>query len=507
MQLEPGGTRSLWIATTPQTYYPPLESDLEIDVLVVGAGIVGLTTAYLLSNEGLSVAVIESDRIVAGVTGHTTAKLTALQGSTVYQNIVKHFGAETAKAYAVMNVSAIQTVESLAGSNGIACDFERTTAYTFTESEAGIQAIGAEARTLRELGFPAKFSERAPLPFETKAAVSLAEQAQFHPRKYLLGLAEVLDSRGVRIFERTRAVDAEDGEPCVVRTELARIEARHIVMATTFPFFDKGVFFARLYPGYSYAVAFEANGPLPDGHYYSEDGIHHSLRTHKIPGKTLLIVGGGDHKTGQGGSALEYFEWIEAYARERFDLRSADYHWSTEDYDTPDGLPFIGRSPGANHIYMAVGFAGWGMTNGTAAASIIADLVAGRVEENIPFLDPSRKDILVSGKRLVSEGLNIAKTLGAGLLEGRSRDSVSAGEASLTKIKGGRAAVYKAEDGTVYARQTACPHMGCALHWNDAELTWDCPCHGSRFKYDGYLIHGPAVDDLAEVEMDEDNLV
>jgi glycine/D-amino acid oxidase-like deaminating enzyme/nitrite reductase/ring-hydroxylating ferredoxin subunit len=496
--LIPGQTHSLWIDTTHATDFPPLQRGITVDVAIIGGGIVGVTAAALLKDAGLTVAIIDMSRIIRSVTGHTTAKITSLHG-IIYKHLLKRFSEDKVRTYGEANQSAIDKIESIVKSKKIECDFMRTPSFTYTELSENLRTVEAEAEAAQRVGLPASFVETTPLPFDVLGAVRFENQAQFHPRKYLLALASELTGNGGYIFENTRALDIDDGEPCVVFTDKGELMAKEVVLATHFPFYDKGLFFSRLFPHHSYAIGVRVKGDVPDGMHYTEDGKHYAIRNQ--PGKAgpMLVISGGYHKTGQGGDTMAHYEYLVRHTRERFDVESIDYYWSTEDYDSADMLPFIGLSPRSQHIYLATGFAGWGMTNGTLSAMLISDLILGRENHWASIFSPSRIDPVASGKEFVTENLNVAKQYATGLLtppSARDLAELAGGEGKKLVINKKEVAAYKDEQGTVYSVSPICTHLACTVNWNNAEKTWDCPCHGSRYNYDGTVIHGPALRDL-----------
>ncbi|HEY3373573.1 MAG TPA: FAD-dependent oxidoreductase [Candidatus Aquicultor sp.] len=500
----PGKSRSLWIATTPDTDFPSLKQGIEVDSVVLGGGIVGISVASMLKEAGQTVAVIEMRQILKGVTGHTTAKITSLQGLH-YHRMLRYFSADDARTYAEANQVGIDHIADTVEHKHIDCDFKRAPAYTYTEQANNVSAIKAEAKAAQMVGLPVSYVEEAPLPFPIKAAVVLHNQGQFHPRKYLLALANEIPGDGSYIFENTRALNIAEGEPCEVITNKGTIKGKNVVLATAFPFYDKGQFFARLYPYYAYALGVYVRGDVPEGMYYTEDGEHFSLRNQPTDKGTILIIGGGSHKTGQGKDILKHYRDIEHEAKERFDVKSIDYYWSTEDYRTADTAPYIGKSPHTDHVYLATGFDGWGMANSTASAILLADEVLGRDNPWKGFFNPSRHELSSFGKRFASEGLNIVEQYAKRVIsqpEHKNPEDLDKGEGEVVLVDHKKVAVHKDEDGTVYKLSPNCTHLGCPLSWNNAELTWDCTCHGSRFTAKGEVIHGPALANLPEEDSD-----
>lgn len=504
-QLLPGKAQSLWIGTTQETSYPLLQMSISADVAILGAGIAGLTAAVLLKQAGVKVAVIEAGRVAGGVSGHTTAKITSAH-TLIYDYLISNFGKERAHLYADANQAAIERIASFIKEKGISCDFSRTFACTYTEDEKNLDKIEAEVNAAKKLGLPAAYADTLPLPFRIKGAVCFSNQAQFHPRKYLLSLAALIPGDGSHIFEATRAVgiDQTQSHSYRIKTQQGEVNARSVIVATHFPFLNRGLFFARMYPRRSYLMAMHIKGnQVPDGMFITPDEPHHrTIRSHIMEsGEKFLLAGGEHHKTGQGEDTREYYRRIEQYARERFEVESIDYRWSTQDNVSIDHVPFIGPfTLLSRQLYVATGFGGWGMTNGTVAGMILPDLILGRPNPWAALFDPCRLPNMTGAKTFISQNLNVARAFACGhLLHSplkRSFADLTEGEGAIVQIDATRVAAYKDDKATVHAFSANCTHLGCVLSWNSAEKTWDCPCHGARFDYDGKVIHAPAIKDL-----------
>ena len=494
-----GRSTSLWLATTGGTDYDPLDGDLTVDSAVVGGGIAGLTAATLLAEAGQEVALIERDRIVSGVTARSTAKVTAQHGRR-YADLVSEFGTERARQYAEANQAAVEAVAERAESFDADCGFRRAKAYVYTEDPDETGAYRREAEAAARLGLPADYTESVPGIDDAAAAVRFRDQAQFHPRSYLLALAEQFTDAGGRIFEETRAVDVDSGERPRVRTERGTVAADAVVAATHFPLVDVGGFFARMYPKRSYVLALRARDPPREAMLYREGTPYFSVRTHETPDGTLTLVGGQNHKTGHGGSTKERYRAVERAARRHFDVESVEYRWSTQDYVSVDGVPYVGRlGPFERNVYVATGFGGWGMSNGTAAGMMLSDVILDRDNDCIDAFDPLRATVRASARTFAAENANVARRfaggwadgLASGELRGLDRD-----EATVRRQGSDVLGAYRDEDGALHVVDAVCPHMGCLVQWNDGERSWDCPCHGSRFDVDGGVLDGPATADL-----------
>jgi glycine/D-amino acid oxidase-like deaminating enzyme/nitrite reductase/ring-hydroxylating ferredoxin subunit len=504
----PGKPVSLWLATTPETDFPAMSKAISVDVAVVGGGIAGIATAFLLKQAGVTVAVVEAGRVVESVTGNTTAKIASLH-NLIYDYLISQFGEDGARQYADAQTAAIDKIASLVEENKISCDFRRTPAYTYTEEDVDLDQIKAEVKAATKLGLPASYVETTPLPFPIKGAVKFENQAQFHPRKYLLALAEKLPGEGSYVFEGTRALEIEVGDSCRVKTNRGTITAKSVIITTHFPFQDPNIYFAAMHPGRSLVLGCRLDGPVPEGMYINTGEEMHSFRSNPTEdGDEIWMVGGEKFKTGQGGDIEERFKRLEIYARGRFRVRSIEYRWATQDNFTVDRVPYIGKlSTGSKNLYVATGFCGWGMTNSHVAAMILADAVRGGENPWATLFDPSRFKPVTSAKDFVKENLNVAKEFMADRVstpELDGLDKLPAGRGEVVEWKGEKAAIYKDEQGAVHAVSPLCTHMKCIVHWNNAEKSWDCPCHGSRFNFDGKVIQGPANEDLAPVQLKAD---
>ncbi len=493
-----GRHESIWMDTSEGTDYEALDGGTSVDTVVVGGGIVGVTTASKLAEAGQTVAIVERDRVLAGVTGHTTAKLTSLHG-LVYDSLVEQFGRERAGQYADANQRAIEEVASTVEDRDVDCDFERVPAYTYTESRDRRRDVQREVDAARRLGLPASYADETSLPFDVAAAVRFENQAQFHPRKYLLALARGVVDDGGYVFEETRALDVDAGEPCRVPTDRGELVADDVVVATNVPFFDRGLYFARLEPKRSYVLAARLAGETPEGMYYRASDPHFSVRPHPAGDESLVLLGGQNHKTGHEDSGEARYRRLEREARSRFDVESVEYRWSTQDVKSVDGVPFVGQlAPHTDHVYVATGFGGWGMTNGTAAGLLLSDLVRGRSNPWADVYEPSRFEPRASAKALVEHNAGAVRHfVGDRLKQGAGGHAqLDPGEATVVESDDGPVGVYRDGDDRLHAVSTVCPHMGCRVEWNDGERSWDCPCHGSRFDHDGSVLHAPAVEDL-----------
>ncbi|HEX5146662.1 MAG TPA: FAD-dependent oxidoreductase [Conexibacter sp.] len=490
---------SVWVDSAPAPrLHPQLDGDVHADVAVLGGGIVGITTALLLAEAGASVVLVEAGRLAGGTSGYTTAKVSSQHG-LIYESLRSAHGAETARRYGEANEAGLAWIAARVAGDAIDCDFRRRPSYAYVTSPEDRGQLEREARAAADAGLPASLVQETPLPFPVAAAVRFEHQAELHPRKYLFALAERLDAiDGARVFERSHAVEvgAHQGRQ-VAKGPGWRVLAERVVVATHYPFLDRGLAFARLRPERSYAIACRIAGTPPEGMFISAAGPTRSLRGIPLDGRELLLVGGEGHVTGTEPDTELRYERLEAFAREHWDVRAVEHRWSAQDPITPDKLPYVGRlAPRSDRVLMATGFAKWGITNGTAAALLLADLCLGREAAWADLYDPNRLTLRQSLPRLARENAGVAAHFVGDRLrhaEKRPLEDLRPGEGALVEHDGERVAAARDEDGTLHAVSARCTHLGCLVAWNAAERSWDCPCHGSRFAPDGTVLEGPAV--------------
>ncbi|MDS0478114.1 FAD-dependent oxidoreductase [Natrinema sp. 1APR25-10V2] len=501
-----GKHESLWMETTSETAYDALDDDLEVDVAVIGGGIAGITTAAELKAAGKSVAVVERDRILEGVTGHTTAKLTALHG-LIYDHLIEYFGEQQARQYAEANSAAIDHVESTVKDRDLDCNFERTPAYTYTDSSNERQKIEDEVDAAQQLDLPASLQESTDLTFEIEAAIRLDDQAQFHPRKYLLALAEEISGEEGYVFEGTTATDVEDGNPCEVSTDRGSITADAVVVATHFPVFDRARYYERLYPKRSYVLAVRLQGDPPTGMYYKPDDPYFSVRPYPAGEESMVLAGGQNHRTGHSDSTVDRYRNLEQETFDRLNVDEIVYRWSTQDFVSIDRVPFIGPlGPQSENVYTATGFGGWGMTNGVVAGMLLSELIVDGQSEWEYIYRPMRFNETASADAFLDHNQHDVKHYLDDYTEHPQSggvESVEQGSGAVLDLDEGLTAVHRDEDGETQSVSAICSHMGCLVYWNDGERSWDCPCHGSRFDCDGSVLNGPANNPLSERELDE----
>jgi glycine/D-amino acid oxidase-like deaminating enzyme len=377
---------SFWLETSPVTNFPKLDKKLKVDVVILGGGIAGITTAALLKETGHTVAVIEADRIVKGVTVGTTAKI-SMAPNMIYNKLISNLGKSKAQDFASANIKAVEKVADIVRKRNIDCEFQRLPLYIYTESDEKVDEIKAEFEAAKELGLPASYTEKVPLPFKTGPAIKYENQAQFHPRKYLLALSEDITGEGSYVFEKTRAITVNDGEIKEIITDQGSIMADKVVVATNTPVYDPDLLYKHLRSGRSYVLALYAKGNFPESMFIDFNPVHTYRTTPTDKGKLIIVA--GEHSAVDVADKNVYYGRLENYARQHLNVKSIEYRWTSKDSSTDDGLPLIGMTS-QEGVYVATGFGFWGMTNGTTAAMVIADLIIGKENEFVNLFNPLR---------------------------------------------------------------------------------------------------------------------
>ncbi|MBR0598731.1 FAD-dependent oxidoreductase [Sinanaerobacter chloroacetimidivorans] len=496
---------SYWLASADGDNYPKLEEERKIQTVIIGGGIAGITCGYLLAQAGVDTMILEAGRIAGNTTGHTTAKITS-QHELIYHKIKNQMSQELAQQYADANETAIKEIKKVIDKLQIDCDYIPQSAFAYTQRDENIRDVMEEVSVASSLGIKAAYVDELPFPFPVKAAVRFDDQAQFHPLKYVFPLAEEYVKLGGKIHEHTRVVDIEEGENFILTTENGiKVTAEKVIIATHYPIYNKhGMYFTRIYQEKSYVIGIQAREKYPGGMYINVEEPARSFRSQPYNNGELILVGGDEHKCGQDGNTTKHYHALIDYANTYFTIENMPYRWSTQDCMTLDGLPYVGQFTSKTpNLYIITGFKKWGMTNSMASSMLIRDLI---VKGDSPWKDvynPSRQTMAASAINFVVENFNVAEKLIGGKIKSNPKDDVDIqpGEGKVIELYGKRAGAYRDEDGILYVVNTTCTHMGCELNWNDAERTWDCPCHGSRFTYEGKVIEGPAVKPLT---MEED---
>jgi glycine/D-amino acid oxidase-like deaminating enzyme len=512
MAHESGPSSSIWMATAEVLSRPPLTQDIGAEVCIIGAGIAGMTTAYLLGREGTSVVVLDDGPIAGGMTQRTTAHL-ANAIDDRFVALERLHGEKGARLAAASHTAAIDRIEAVVADEGIACEFERLDGYLFVPPGQSSDVLHRELEAARRAGLSGvEMVERAPLAhFETGACLRFPRQAQFHPLKYLAGLVHAIKRDGGCLFTQTHASTIVGGTPARVETAGGPVvTCEAIVVATNTPIHDLVTIHTKQAPYTTYVIGARVRrAAVTRALYWDTLDPYHYVRLQRgssEPGgdDEVLIVGGEDHKTGQAEDGRERYARLEAWARERFPLlEGVEFRWSGTVMEPVDGLAFIGRNPGDQpNVYIATGDSGMGMTHGTIAGILLTDLILGRECSWVPLYDPSRITLRASAE-FARENLNVAAQYVAGYVTGGEVDSpeeIAPGEGAIIRRGLTKIAAYRDPHGRLHERSAVCPHLGCIVAWNRTEHTWDCPCHGSRYDRYGTVINGPANRDLAGVD-------
>jgi glycine/D-amino acid oxidase-like deaminating enzyme/nitrite reductase/ring-hydroxylating ferredoxin subunit len=502
------GTLPYWADSASLPTFPKLDRDLTVDVIVIGGGIVGLTTAYLASAAGQTVAVLERDRCAMIDTGHTTAHVTMVTDSRLSE-LSRTFGKTHAQAVWDAGLAAIAEIDTIVREHDIACEFEWVSGYLHAPGgradSTETKSFQDEAQLASEMGFDVDVV--GDVPFVGGPGLQVANQARFHPRKYLAGVAAAIRENGGQVFEHTEAEEFRH-EPRSVKANGHWIHAAEIVIATHNPLVGLAgmtsatLFQTKLALYTSYAIAGRVRpGVVPDALFWDTADPYHYLRLERHRGYDVVIFGGEDHKTGQAADTSACYRRLEKTLIAMLPDIELTHRWSGQVIETPDGLPYIGKM--ADHQHAATGFAGNGMTFGTLAGIMMADAIAGRPNPWADLFDPGRAAIRRGLWDYFKENTDypyyMLRDRFAGA-EGKSLRAVRPGHGSIIEHNGQKVAAYRAHDGIVTKVSAICTHMGCIVGWNEAERTWDCPCHGSRFTPQGDVISGPAEKPLPEID-------
>ena len=488
-----------WTATARDPSTSALRGELKVDVAIVGAGIVGSIAARLLKDRGHSVALVEGGRAGHGATGRSTAKVTA-QHALFLQRIERDHGLEVARSYATANRAGLDLIANLIARHRLACDFERTDSFVYALTAAGKQQIADESAAAERAGLPMEILSETELPYPVTAALRLADQAQFHPVDFVTQLAATIAGEGSFTFERSPVIDWSETS---VRTPQGSISAERVIMATHLPLGQIGQLHAYTHPHMHCVIALPVDaGRAPIGMYITADEPKRSIRRHATSdGETMLILTGPTFKHGDVAAEKEGFAELATFAREHFGCARGGFRWTNEDYAPQDGLPYVGWSGAHDQsVLVATGFDAWGLSNGAAAAVILADLCEGRENEWAHAFDASRHSLRGVGKLVANAGQTASELVGEHLRERPAPTPGDLCEGEVVDIGGRTAGLYRDDGGGLRAVSAVCTHMGCIVGWNPVDRTWDCPCHGSRFASDGQVLHGPAVEPLATLD-------
>ena len=496
-------TPSPW-AQPAESVRAPLEGTHEVDVAVVGAGITGLTAAHVLARSNLKVAVLDSRTVGSGETERTSAHLTELV-DTRYHTLIGRFGRAGAQLVAWAQHLAIDSLATLIDQWSVPADFSRVTGYLYAETADQVDELRKELEACQSFGITASWTDDCPLPFATKGALKVERQAQFNPTPYVRALARTFVADGGLLHENSPVISVEDGSPCEVKTANGSLRARSVILATHVPILNRVLLQTKLAAYRSYAIAAPlVRQGIASGLFWDMQTPYHYIRSHVIDGRAHLIVGGEDHRVGaEAGDEPQAFERLEAYVQEKFAGRVLEpsHRWSGQILESVDGLPLVGRDAAAKHVFVATGFAGNGITWGTLAGFVLADLLRDIENPWQELLDATRIKPLAGAKAFLTENVAFPQHYLLDRLKAAKPEegltALSPGQGDVFRIRGERMAVYKDPSGQLSACSAVCPHLGCLVHWNPSERSWDCPCHGSRFEPHGAVLNGPALTALA----------
>jgi glycine/D-amino acid oxidase-like deaminating enzyme/nitrite reductase/ring-hydroxylating ferredoxin subunit len=506
MHSDSGSTVSVWMDTSKMPTFAPLEEDLSCDVCIVGAGIVGLTTAYHLARAGVDVVILDDGPVCGGETSRTTAHLTCVLDDR-FQWLEGVHGEKSVREAAESHMTAINRIEAIVLEENIACDFERVPGYLVLGKADAPDFLDRELEAAKRAGLSdARKLARIPdVPWDSGPCLEFPLQAQFHPLNYLAGVTRAIVREKGRIFTDThvKSVEGRSRRPRVKTREKKEVTANAVIVATNSPISDYVVTHLKMAPYRTYVIGARIpKDSVPASLVWDTDDPYVYVRTTPLDDTSdLLLVGGEDHKTGQKDDAPHRFRRLEAWTRRRYSMvQSIEYRWSGQVMEPADGFAMIGPNPdGAENVYLATADSGQGITHGTIAGILLADLAQGKENPWAELYDPKRKP-LGAVKEMVRENLNVAVQYGDWITAGEaSLDEVPRGEGRLVRMGAHKVAAYRDDKGLLHLRDAACTHLKCIVDWNSTEKSWDCPCHGSRFDWEGRVLNGPALADLPPV--------
>ena len=500
--------KSYWISSLNEkeiNKFQSVKENVDTDICIIGGGLTGLNLAYNLRKYNIKTILIEKDRICKSTSGNSTAKITSQHG-LIYKYLADSKGIDFAKKYYKANEKAIENTANIIKKENIDCDFEYQPSYVFTENISDIQKIKEEASIVNKFGGKAEYLEAKDIEIsnlvKTIAGVKFENQAYFNPYKYANALAKICSNLQIHIYEKTKAVDVIDEENgYLIKTENGcEIKTKYLIITTKYPIVNiPGFYFLKMYQSTSYGIGMKTKQKVFNGMYINSEKPTISLRMAKDKDGYILIVVGSDYKTGEEKDLSNSYTRLEKIAREIYPKGEIKYHWNTEDCITLDKIPYIGEfSKVWKNCYVATGFNKWGMTTSKIAADIIIDKIMGFENEYEKIFTATRVDpvknikevgnmVKTSMDALVIKKLEISK---------EEVNQIQKGEGKIVEIDGKKVGIYKNEQGEIYKINPVCKHLGCELTWNNLDKTWDCPCHGSRYDYQGKLLYGPSVRDL-----------
>ena len=499
-------TQSLWNAFSDTTDFPMLQEDIVTDVAIIGGGITGISAGRLLAAQGKKVVIVEERKVGGGTSSHSTGNL-YLTIDRLLSSLRRQYDLETVKRVVAARKAAQDAIEQTVNEYTLDCDFKRCRWFLYAENEKYKKKIEKEYALAREAGIDVIEAESADMPVSVSAAIAIPDQAQFNPMRYVQGLAKAIDGDNCLIYEHTRATKIQEKKDgCKVHTTGGTIVAQHVVHATHTP---KGVMLVQtlLGPYREYGIACRLKGKFPpEGTYwgYDSQGEKFSFRTYQRDQQRFLLVIGKPHKVGQAKSNKTHIRALEKFANEHFAVDEVAYRWGGQHYRPADLLPYIGRKDRKSYVWIATGFSTDGLVYGMLAGMIIADEISGTTNIWAGLFDSTRHQPLKAAKEFIRENTNVAKQYlknFPGVAESTSFDAIKPGEGKIIEKNGRKLAACRGFDNQLHVRSAVCTHLMCIVSWNNAEQTWDCPCHGSRFAIDGSVLEGPAYHPLPEIKL------
>ncbi|MEX2594648.1 MAG: FAD-dependent oxidoreductase [Anditalea sp.] len=499
--------KAVWSSTTDSKTYPPLSGNIKAEIAIVGAGITGLSVAYHLAKAGKNVVILEQYQVGKGTTGSSTGNLYAPIDERLFSIGSKH-NEDAMRMVAKSRTAAIAFIEQRVQEYGLDCGYHRVPWHLFTTPDTNSQNSQVQKEKEAAIKAGLKVSDTIPVnfPFEVEALLTIDQQAQFNPLKYVQQLAASIAGGNCRIYENTQVTKVEDGVPCTVHTANGTVKAEKVVMATHSP---KGIYGVHTamepYREYALAVRLKGELPAPGVYWHVQSGPQYSIRPYRNEHGNYLLVLGEPHKVGNKSSNEDSLKKVEAYLRAHFEVEEIEYSWAAQNYKPADNLPYIGTSPLQTNTYLATGFAADGLTYGTLSGMIISDSILGKDNPWAELYDPKRFTPVASATKFIKENVTVATHLLKDYLfygQAKELKEIKAGEGKTIKLNNERLAAYRDDQGKIHVVSGICTHMGCIVHWNNAEKSWDCPCHGSRFSVDGQVLEGPAYTGLAKPDDD-----
>ncbi len=481
-------------------FFPKLGGDTRCDVCVIGAGITGVTLAYELSKNGVDVVLIEGERLGAGTTGSTTAFLDPYSDRYIHELLDSH-GVTKTQSVIESGQEAIKRIEEISKHFGIDCGLRRVEGSYIAQNHEEMRFLEKEQEACLKFGLAAKLKIEPKAPFKCQAMLALKNMAQFDPLAFLYPLAKASKRLGCRIFQQTKARSVSENE---VVTDEATIKASHVVMATHTPLGFHPVLQGKVFPFQSYVIGAKIKEKFPCALFQDMKDPYHYMRKTSLNGEEIVLFGGADHRTGEQGQ--DPYGALQAYARSKFSVESVEFAWSAQFFMSADGLPYIGRVSKESNLWFASGFEGNGMVFGVVAANVLSDLIQGNVNEFAHVYDPHRLNLALSGKKLIKENLVSAKDFIKDRIEKPVEDitSVKKGEGKIINHNGSLTAAYKDSTGGVHLMSPVCTHAKCHVRWNEHQDSWDCPCHGGRYKATGEVLSGPPTEPLKAADREEE---